>query len=274
MFEGDAAWQALGAEPSDTFAWDESSTCMHRPRTSTAWVARWRVSGSHGGSWRARELRRLIYHRPHLPAAPSRRSCSSRNTWSHRMSSADFNTYGRFVAAMHKVMMRGSFQREAGVTRPARRLDARTFTTGEIAPLYYAAENYRAAGSPAAVLAGNLRSGSCGDLGGQGSHAAGRARGHRRELERIHGSNLIGMGGLPAAVCRGPECRRAPPRRLRGHHRGPINFSRRPSKCRGTELETWRGRGGRRGDSTTLRTRHEGRYYEKREDISVRPARD
>ena len=31
MFEGDAAWQALGAEPSDTFAWDDDSTYVRRP---------------------------------------------------------------------------------------------------------------------------------------------------------------------------------------------------------------------------------------------------
>ncbi len=78
------------------------------------------------------------------------------------------------------------------------------FTTGEIAPLYYAAEHYRAAGAPAAVLAGKMYgSGSSRDWAAKGPMLLGVRVAIAESFERIHRSNLIGMGILPLQFTEG-----------------------------------------------------------------------
>lgn len=59
MFEGDAAWQALGAEPSDTFAWDDGSTYVRRPPYFDGMAREVAGQDAIEGAPRARQLRRL-----------------------------------------------------------------------------------------------------------------------------------------------------------------------------------------------------------------------
>ena len=66
MFEGDAAWQALGAEPSDTFAWDDDSTYVRRPPYFDGMTREVVGPGCHRGRPRARQLRRLHHDRSYL----------------------------------------------------------------------------------------------------------------------------------------------------------------------------------------------------------------
>ena len=207
MFEGDAAWQALGAEPSDTFAWDEASTYVRRPPyfdgmgravVGQAPIEGARVLGNFGDFITTDHISPAGAIAPDMPAAEYLEA--------HGVAPADFNTYGS-RRGNHEVMMRGTFAnvklanklacgRKGGWTRD--------FTTGEIAPLYYAAEHYRAAGAPAAVLAGKMYgSGSSRDWAAKGPMLLGVRVAIAESFERIHRSNLIGMGILPLQFTEG-----------------------------------------------------------------------
>lgn len=122
------------------------------------------------------------------------------------MAPADFNTYGS-RRGNHEVMMRGTF---ANVKLQNKLADGRKggwtrdFTTGEITPLYYAAENYAASDTPAAVLAGKMYgSGSSRDWAAKGPMLLGVRVAIAESFERIHRSNLIGMGILPLQFIEG-----------------------------------------------------------------------
>ena len=224
MFEGDAAWQALGAEPSDTFAWDDGSTYVRRPPyfdgmtrevSGQDAIEGARVLGNFGDFITTDHISPAGAIAPDMPAAEYLEA--------HGVAPADFNTYGS-RRGNHEVMMRGTF---ANVKLQNKLADGRKggwtrdFTTGEITPLYYAAENYAASDTPAAVLAGKMYgSGSSRDWAAKGSDAARRARGHRGEL-RAHPSLQPHRHGHPAAaVHRGAKCGDAGSRRLRDHHGG------------------------------------------------------
>ena len=207
MFEGDAAWQALGAEPSDTFAWDDDSTYVRRPPyfdgmtrdvVEPAPVAGARVLGNFGDFITTDHISPAGAIALDMPAAEY--------LGAHGVAPADFNTYGS-RRGNHEVMMRGTF---ANVKLSNKLADGRKggwtcdFTTGEIAPLYYAAEHYRAAGAPAAVLAGKMYgSGSSRDWAAKGPMLLGVRVAIAESFERIHRSNLIGMGILPLQFAEG-----------------------------------------------------------------------
>ena len=207
MFEGDAAWQALGAEPSDTFAWDDDSTYVRRPPyfdgmtrdvVEPAPVAGARVLGNFGDFITTDHISPAGAIALDMPAAEY--------LGAHGVAPADFNTYGS-RRGNHEVMMRGTF---ANVKLSNKLADGRKggwtcdFTTGEIAPLYYAAEHYAAADTPAAVLAGKMYgSGSSRDWAAKGPMLLGVRVAIAESFERIHRSNLIGMGILPLQFAEG-----------------------------------------------------------------------
>lgn len=207
MFEGDAAWQALGAEPSDTFAWDDGSTYVRRPPYfdgMTCEVAGQdaiegaRVLGNFGDFITTDHISPAGAIAPDMPAAEYLEA--------HGVAPADFNTYGS-RRGNHEVMMRGTF---ANVKLQNKLSDGRKggwtrdFTTGEITPLYYAAENYAASDTPAAVLAGKMYgSGSSRDWAAKGPMLLGVRVAIAESFERIHRSNLIGMGILPLQFIEG-----------------------------------------------------------------------
>ena len=207
MFEGDAAWQALGAEPSDTFAWDDDSTYVRRPPyfdgmtrevSGQDAIEGARVLGNFGDFITTDHISPAGAIAPDMPAAEYLET--------HGVAPADFNTYGS-RRGNHEVMMRGTFAnvklqnklacgRKGGWTRD--------FTTGEITPLYYAAENYAASDTPAAVLAGKMYgSGSSRDWAAKGPMLLGVRVAIAESFERIHRSNLIGMGILPLQFIEG-----------------------------------------------------------------------
>lgn len=85
----------------------------------------------------------------------------------------------------------------------------RDFTTSEITPLYYAAENYAASDTPAAVLAGKMYgSGSSRDWAAKGPMLLGVRVAIAESFERIHRSNLIGMASCRCSSSRGKTRRR------------------------------------------------------------------
>ena len=207
MFEGDAAWQALGAEPSDTFAWDDDSTYVRRPPyfdgmtrevSGQDAIEGARVLGNFGDFITTDHISPAGAIAPDMPAAEYLEA--------HGVAPADFNTYGS-RRGNHEVMMRGTF---ANVKLQNKLADGckggwtRDFTTGEITPLYYAAENYAASDTPAAVLAGKMYgSGSSRDWAAKGPMLLGVRVAIAESFERIHRSNLIGMGILPLQFIEG-----------------------------------------------------------------------
>ena len=202
MFEGDQSWQALGAAPSDTFPWDESSTYVRRaPYFDGMGVKPDPIAPIAG----ARALAKLgdFITTDHIspagaiaPDMPAARYLEQRG-----VGVADFNTYGS-RRGNHEVMMRGTFAnvklqnqlvpdgRKGGWT-----LD---LLDNKVVPLFDAAMHYREAGIPLVIVAGKMYgSGSSRDWAAKGPQLLGLRAAFAESFERIHRSNLIGMGILP-----------------------------------------------------------------------------
>ena len=229
VFEGDAAWKALGAEPSDVFAWDETSTYVRRPPyfegmqlavTAPEAVTDAYVLGNFGD----------FITTDHISPAGSiaLESPAARYLEEHGVEPAEFNTYGA-RRGNHEVMMRGTF---ANVKLQNKLADGkrggwtRDQMTGEIVPVYDAAVSYQEAGAPAVVLAGKMYgSGSSRDWAAKGPLLQGVRAAIAESFERIHRSNLIGMGILPLQFLEGEN---ADTLGLDGSERisvAPIDFS-------------------------------------------------
>jgi aconitate hydratase len=113
---------------------------------------------------------------------------------------ADFNSYGS-RRGNHQVMMRGTFAniRLRNELAPGTEGSYTTYLpTGEVTSIFEAAERYRADGTPLAVLAGKeYGSGSSRDWAAKGPNLLGVRFVIAESFERIHRSNLVGMGVLP-----------------------------------------------------------------------------
>jgi aconitate hydratase len=124
----------------------------------------------------------------------------------HQVSRADFNSYGA-RRGNHEVMMRGTFANiriknrmtpgiEGGVTRYV--------PTGEVMPIYDAAMLYKASATPLVVIAGKeYGTGSSRDWAAKGTNLLGVRAVIAETYERIHRSNLVGMGVLPLQFVNG-----------------------------------------------------------------------
>ena len=163
----------------------------------------------------------------HISPAGSIRANSPAGAYliEHQVRPADFNQYGT-RRGNHEVMMRGTFANiriknqmvpgvEGGVTvhQP----------DGEIMPIYDAAMRYKAEGVPLVVFAGKeYGTGSSRDWAAKGTRLLGVRAVIAESFERIHRSNLVGMGVLPLVFEEGTSWQDARPRRRRdGHHRRP-----------------------------------------------------
>lgn len=205
LLEGSAAWRAIEATPSETFAWDQDSTYVRRapyfddPVTGTT-VA---VSGG-----RALALLGDFVTTDHISPAGSIApdSPAARYLRDHGVAEADFNTYGS-RRGNHEVMMRGTF---ANVKLQNALADGRSggwtrdLITDEVTSIFEAAEDYRAHGVPLVVVAGKLYgSGSSRDWAGKGPALLGVRAVIAESFERIHRSNLVQMGVLPLQFMEG-----------------------------------------------------------------------
>ena len=203
VFEGDERWQSLKTPTGDTFAWDAKSTYVRKPpyfdgmSMSPAPVKN--ISG-------ARVLAKLgdSVTTDHISPAGSIKADSPAGKYltDHGVSRVDFNSYGS-RRGNHEVMIRGTFANirlrnqllnnvEGGYTRD--------FTTADGAQsfIYDASQNYQAAGIPLVILAGKeYGSGSSRDWAAKGTSLLGVRAVITESFERIHRSNLIGMGVLP-----------------------------------------------------------------------------
>lgn len=201
VFEGDETWQALGAEPSDVFAWDENSTYVRRPPyfdgmtlevLGQSQVVDARVLGLFGDFITTDHISPAGSIAQNSPAADYLRG--------HGVSEGQFNTYGS-RRGNHEVMMRGTF---ANVKLQNALADGRRggwtydFSQGEVATIFDASVRYAEEGSVALVIAGKMYgSGSSRDWAAKGPMLLGVRAVIAESYERIHRSNLIGMGVLP-----------------------------------------------------------------------------
>ncbi len=201
MFDGDAAWNELGREPSDVFAWDDDSTYVRRATYFDGMPKDAEAPRAITGARVIANLGDFITTDHISPAgAIAADSAAARYLREHGVDDADFNTYGS-RRGNHEVMARGTF---ANVK--LRNLLAegkmggwtRDMEDGAIKLIFDASEGYRAAGTPLVVLAGKMYgSGSSRDWAAKGPMLLGVRAAFAESFERIHRSNLIGMGILP-----------------------------------------------------------------------------
>src|SRR5580704_14493580 len=201
VFSGDELWQDLDVPPGDTFAWDADSTYVrHPPYFEGMQTTPSPVTDIHG----ARVLAVLgdSVTTDHISPAGAIKTDSPAGKYlrSHGVERRDFNTYGS-RRGNHEVMIRGTFGNirlrnqlapgtEGGVTVK--------LPEGEQTSIYEASRAYLAEGTPLLVLAGKeYGSGSSRDWAAKGTALLGVRAVLAESFERIHRSNLIGMGVLP-----------------------------------------------------------------------------
>ncbi|MEV4954223.1 MULTISPECIES: aconitate hydratase AcnA [Paenarthrobacter] len=203
VFDGDERWKALDTPAGDTFAWAEDSTYVRKPPYFEGMKAQPDPVKDISG---ARVLLKLgdSVTTDHISPAGSFKSDTPAGQYllANGVERKDFNSYGS-RRGNHEVMIRGTF---ANIRIKNQLLDnveggfTRDFSQ-EGAPqayVYDAAQNYQAAGTPLVVLAGKeYGSGSSRDWAAKGTALLGVKAVVAESYERIHRSNLIGMGVLP-----------------------------------------------------------------------------
>jgi aconitate hydratase len=202
VFAGDERWRSLPTPEGDTFAWAEESTYVRKP---PYFEGMQREPSPVSDVTGARVLAKLgdSVTTDHISPAGSFRPDSPAGVYlaSHGVDRKDFNSYGS-RRGNHEVMIRGTF---ANIRLRNQLLDdvqggfTRDFTAGgEQATIYDAAQHYAEAGTPLVVLAGKeYGSGSSRDWAAKGTRLLGVKVVIAESYERIHRSNLIGMGVLP-----------------------------------------------------------------------------
>ncbi|GGS51937.1 aconitate hydratase [Planobispora rosea] len=203
VFKGDETWQSLPVPTGDTFEWDPASTYVRKAPYFDGMPAQpepvkdisgARVLAKLGDSVTTDHISPAGSIKPGTPAAEYLRE--------NGVEVKDFNSYGS-RRGNHEVMIRGTFANirlknllldgvEGGYTRDF------TQEGGPQSFIYDASANYQAAGIPLVVLAGKeYGSGSSRDWAAKGTALLGVRAVIAESYERIHRSNLIGMGVLP-----------------------------------------------------------------------------
>lgn len=201
VFAGDERWQGLDTPEGDTFAWDEDSTYVRKAPffeglsmelTPVTDIEDARVLALLGDSVTTDHISPAGAIKADSPAG--------RYLAEHGVARADFNSYGS-RRGNHEVMIRGTF---ANIRLRNRLLDdveggyTRNFLTGEQESIFDASQAYQDAGIPLVVLGGKeYGSGSSRDWAAKGTALLGVKAVIAESFERIHRSNLIGMGVVP-----------------------------------------------------------------------------
>ena len=201
VFAGDERWQGLDTPEGDTFAWDEESTYVRKaPFFEGLTMELTPVTDIEG----ARVLALLgdSVTTDHISPAGAIKADSPAGRYlaEHGVARADFNSYGS-RRGNHEVMIRGTL---ANIRLRNRLLDGveggytRNLLTGEQESIFDASQAYQAAGIPLVVLGGKeYGSGSSRDWAAKGTALLGVKAVIAESFERIHRSNLIGMGVVP-----------------------------------------------------------------------------
>lgn len=207
VFKGDERWQAIEVSGGQTYSWPPASTYVQNPPyfegmelepDAMTDVENARVLALFGDSITT----------DHISPAGSIKASSPAGTYlqEHQVSVLDFNSYGS-RRGNHEVMMRGTFANiriknqmvpgvEGGVTVH--------YPSGEQMPIYDAAMRYQEDKVPLVIFAGDLYgNGSSRDWAAKGTILLGVRAVIAGSFERIHRSNLIGMGVLPLEFAEG-----------------------------------------------------------------------
>ncbi|HEX5827407.1 MAG TPA: aconitate hydratase AcnA, partial [Candidatus Limnocylindrales bacterium] len=201
VFEGDERWRALPIPEGDRYAWDDRSTYIANPPFFAGLTAEPAPLRDIEG---ARVLAVLgdSVTTDHISPAGSIAPWSPAGQWlqAQGVSPVDFNSYGA-RRGHHEVMMRGTF---ANIRLRNRLVEGKEgpytlhLPAGEEAFIYDAAMRYKADGVPLLILAGKeYGSGSSRDWAAKGTTLLGIRAVIAESYERIHRSNLVGMGVLP-----------------------------------------------------------------------------
>jgi aconitate hydratase len=201
VFDGSEEWQAMKTPDSETYEWQENSTYIQNPPFFDGMT---REALPLKNIYGARLLAMLgdSITTDHISPAGAIKADSPAGKYlqSRGVAVKDFNSLGA-RRGNHEVMMRGTFANirirnemvpgvEGGVTRH--------YPSHEILPIYDAAMRYKASGEPTVVIAGKeYGTGSSRDWAAKGPKLLGVAAVIAESFERIHRSNLIGMGILP-----------------------------------------------------------------------------
>jgi len=199
VYKGDKHWQAINVTGSETYSWRAGSTYVANPPYFE------------GLSMTPAPVADIIEAKPlailgdsittdHISPAGNIKADSPAGKWlmEHQVAKADFNSYGA-RRGHHEVMMRGTFANirirnemvpgvEGGMSRFGE----------EVLPIYDAAMKHKANGTPLVVIAGKeYGTGSSRDWAAKGTNLLGVRAVIVESFERIHRSNLVGMGVLP-----------------------------------------------------------------------------
>jgi aconitate hydratase len=201
VFKGGTEWQTLPVPEGSRFTWDEKSTYVRKP---TFFQGIPKVPPPISAIRGARVLAKLgdSVTTDHISPAGNiaKDSPAAKYLMEHGVERKEFNSYGA-RRGNHEVMMRGTFAN----TRLKNQLVPGTeggitlyFPTAQVMPIYDASIAYQAAGTPLVILAGKeYGSGSSRDWAAKGTMMLGVRAVIAESYERIHRSNLIGMGVLP-----------------------------------------------------------------------------
>jgi aconitate hydratase len=199
VYKGDKHWQAIDVTGSDTYQWRAGSTYIANPPYFD------------GMTMTPAPVTDIVDAKPlailgdsvttdHISPAGSIKADSPAGTYlqDHQVARADFNSYGS-RRGNHEVMMRGTFAniRIKNEMVPGVEGGMTTYD-GETMPIYDAAMKHKAEGTPLVVIAGKeYGTGSSRDWAAKGTNLLGVRAVIVESFERIHRSNLVGMGVLP-----------------------------------------------------------------------------
>jgi aconitate hydratase len=199
VYRGDAHWQAIDVAGSDTYTWRAGSTYVANPPYFD------------GMSMTPAPVSDIVEAKPlailgdsittdHISPAGAIKADSPAGAWlmAHQVAKADFNSYGA-RRGHHDVMMRGTFAniRIKNEMVPGVEGGMSSYK-GEVMPIYDAAMRHKADGTPLIVIAGKeYGTGSSRDWAAKGTNLLGVRAVITESFERIHRSNLVGMGVLP-----------------------------------------------------------------------------
>ncbi len=205
VYTGDEHWQKIQVEGSDTYKWRAGSTYVANPPYFD------------GMTMTPDAVEDIIGARPlailgdsittdHISPAGSIKADSPAGSWlmEHQVAKADFNSYGA-RRGHHEVMMRGTFANIRIKNEMVAGIEGGMSRYGdEVLPIYDVAMKYKAAGTPLIVVAGKeYGTGSSRDWAAKGTNLLGVRAVLVESFERIHRSNLVGMGVLPLQFLEG-----------------------------------------------------------------------
>ena len=201
VFEGDSHWQSVSAPTGENFAWDELSTYIRNPsffeKISEGAIENFEIENA-----RVLALMGDSVTTDHISPAGNiaQNSPAGKYLINKNVEQTDFNSYGS-RRGNHEVMMRGTFANiriknemvpgiEGGYTKH--------IPTGTQLSIYDASMKYQESGTPLVVIAGKeYGTGSSRDWAAKGTNLLGVKAVICESYERIHRSNLIGMGVIP-----------------------------------------------------------------------------